>query len=246
MKKAAAVFVPLGKYGAGQNRHSLVGKTSFSFGNSVTGNFVQLGGGRQLWEEPSSSRWWKSLKSEIVQGTTFAISRMVDGFQIYSFSLKMSDSWVRGRRWGSLMGNPSQSSYCSTTLSVTPRSNWKIAQNSISTWEHQISTSHLRIVCSACHIDMCGKNLPLYIFQFKPCDEKQRDTLSTDPGFAIIDININITWQLLVSYSVQHFSILIWRLFGEDCRKMFDFPCFGLSVSMDSLPASAVTKIILK
>ena len=132
-KKAAAVFVPLGKYGAGL---LLVGKTSFSLGNSVTGNFVQLDGGRQLWEEPSS-KWGKSFKSEIVQGTTFAISRMVDGFQIYSFSLKMSDSWVRGRRWGSLMGNPFQSSYCPTTLSVTPRSNWKIAKNSISTWEHQ-------------------------------------------------------------------------------------------------------------
>ena len=114
----------------------LVGKTSFSLGNSVTGNFVQLDGGRQLWEEPSS-KWGKSFKSEIVQGTTFAISRMVDGFQIYSSSLKMSDSWVRGRRWGSLMGNPPQSSYCPTTLSVTPRSNWKIAKNSISTWEHQ-------------------------------------------------------------------------------------------------------------
>ena len=47
-EKAAAVFVSLGKYGAGQNRHSLVGKTSFSLGNSVTGNFVQLDGGRQL------------------------------------------------------------------------------------------------------------------------------------------------------------------------------------------------------
>ena len=169
MKKAAAVFVPLGKYGAGQNRHSLVGKTSFSFGNSVTGNFVQLGGGRQLWEEPSSSRWWKSLKSEIVQGTTFAISRMVDGFQIYSFSLKMSDSWVRGRMWGSLMGNPPQSSYCPTTLSVTARSNWKIAQNSISTWGHhnmnlpyqnQLLTFHFLLwVHDACLAETAGKCL---------------------------------------------------------------------------------------
>ena len=174
----------------------LVVKTSFSLGNSVTGNFVQLDGGRQLWEEPSSSKWWKSFKSEIVQGTTFAISRMVGGFQIYSFSLKMSDSWVLGRRWGILMGNPSQSSYCPTTLSVTPRSNWKIAQNSISTWGHH------------------NMNLP-----------SQNELLT--------------------------FLFLLWVqesgcLFGEDCRKMVDFLCFGLSVSMASLPTMAVTKWILK
>ena len=113
----------------------------------------------------------------------------------------------------------------------------------------KISTFHLRIVCCTCHIyqfDMCGKNLPLYSFQFEFCDEKQRETLPTDPGFSIIDININITRQFFVSYYVQHFSLLVWRLFGEDCRKMFDFLCFGLSVSMDSLPAIAVTKTILK
>ena len=124
----------------------------------------------------------------------------------------------------------------------------------------KISTFHLRIVCCTCHryqFDMYnnnpnlfqhmrGKNLPLYSFQFESCDEKQKETLPTNPGFSIIDININITRQFFVSYYVQHFSLLVWRLFGEDCRKMFDFLCFGLSVSMDSLPAIAVTKTILK
>ena len=97
----------------------------------------------------------------------------------------------------------------------------------------KISTFHLRIVCCTCHIyqfDMCGKNLPLYSFQFESCDEKQRETLPTDPGFSIIDININITRQffceLLCSTFFATGMTTVWRGLQENVWfSVFWFVC---------------------
>ena len=110
-------------------------KTETSSRNSVSGNFVQLEGGQHKVGRTSLERlkpftWWEiSFFSE----SLFFRSRLEDGFQIYSFCLKMSDTWVSVRAESNgkslLPGKTSHSgshhSKCHTKIKLSRNRFWR-------------------------------------------------------------------------------------------------------------------------